>query len=87
MLIAPMLNLASLVQPMPLRFPHLDQLAHQIAPMHSASDLPTTIGCTDAWASVKPVLLISVELVQFSVSLSSFFVFCLIWPFYFILGI
>ena len=38
--------------------------------------LPTTIGCTDAHASVLPVLLISVELVQFSVSLSSFFVFC-----------
>ena len=44
-------------------------------------------GCTDAWASVLPVLLISVELVQFSVSLSSFFVFCFVWPFYFIPGI
>ena len=77
MLIAPMLDLASSIQPVPLRFSHLDQLAHQIAPMHRASDLPTTIGCTDAWASVKQVLLISVELVQFSVSLSSFFVFFL----------
>ena len=39
------------------------------------------------WASVLPVLLISVELVQFSVSLSSFFVFCFVWPFYIIPGI
>ena len=29
-----------------------------------ASDLPTTIGCTDAHASVKPVPLFSAELVQ-----------------------
>ena len=50
MLIAPMLDLASSVQPVPLRFSHLDQLAHQIAPMHRASDLPTTIGCTDGGA-------------------------------------
>ena len=51
MLIAPMLDLASSVQPVPLRFPHLDQLAHQIAPMHRASDLPITIGCTDGGAT------------------------------------
>ena len=50
MLIAPMLDLASSVQPVPLRFPHLAQLAHKIAPMHRASDLPTTIGCTDGGA-------------------------------------
>ena len=87
MLNVPMLVLTSSVQPVPLRFPHLAQLVRQIAPMHRASDLPTTIGCTDAWASVKPVLLISVELVQFSVPLSSFFVFCFVWHFYFIPGI
>ena len=46
----PMLVLTSSVQPVPLRFSHLAQLAHQIAPMHRASDLPTTIGCTDGGA-------------------------------------
>ena len=50
MLIAPMLDMTSSVQPVPLRFPHLAQLAHKIAPMHRASDLPTTIGCTDGGA-------------------------------------
>ena len=37
--------------------------------------------------SVLPVPLVSVELVQFSVSLSSFFVFCFAWHLYIILGI
>ena len=46
----PMVVLTSSVQPVPLRFSHLAQLAHQIAPMHRASDLPTTIGCTDGGA-------------------------------------
>ena len=46
----PMLVFTSSVQPVPLRFPHLAQLAHQIAPMHRVSDLPTTIGCTDGGA-------------------------------------
>ena len=32
----------------------------------------------------NPVSLSFAELVQFSVSLSSFFVFCFVWPFYFI---
>ena len=50
MLNVPMLVLTSSVQPVPLRFPHLAQLAHQIAPMHRASDLPTTIVCTDGGA-------------------------------------
>ena len=46
----PMRVLTSSIQPVPLRFPHLAQLAHQIAPMHRASDLPITIGCTDGGA-------------------------------------
>ena len=46
----PMLVLTSSVQPVPLRFSHLAQLAHQNAPMHRASNLPTTIGCTDGGA-------------------------------------
>ena len=48
--VALMLDLTSSVQPVPLRFSHLAQLAHQIAPMHRASDLSTTIGCTDGGA-------------------------------------
>jgi hypothetical protein len=51
------------------------RLSANFAQMDRVSDLPTTIGCTDAIGTVLPVLLISVELVQFSVSLSSFFVF------------
>jgi len=43
----------------------------QICSDARASELPTTIGCTDA-----------AELIQFSVSLSSFFVYCFAWPFY-----
>jgi len=37
-----------------------------------ASDLPTTIGCTDAHASVKPVPLFSAELVQCIAAISGF---------------
>jgi hypothetical protein len=36
---------------------------------------------------VHPVPLTSVKFVQFNISLSSFFVFCFAWPFYFIPGI
>jgi len=57
--------------------------------------------CTDAYMSVYPVLtgysgdpasdhqvpLVSAELIQFNLSLSSFFVFCFAWPFCFIPGI
>ena len=60
------------------------------------TDLCHTVGRQIFWqpsdapmlgASVLPVLLISVELFQFSVSLSSFFVFCFACPFYFVPGI
>ena len=45
------------------------------------------VGLTGDRVSVKPMLLFSAELVQFSVSLSFFFVFYFAWAFYFIPGI
>jgi hypothetical protein len=44
-------------------------------------------GYSGAPASDHPVQLVSAELVHFNLSLSSFFVFCFAWPFYFIPGI
>ena len=66
--------------------------------LHVAST--SSANCTDATASVYPVLtgysgapgsddpvqLETAELVQFNLSLSSFFVFCFAMAFYFILG-
>ena len=56
MLIAPMLDLISSVQPVPLRFPHLIAFGAQTCTDAWASVLPTTIGCTDGAMSVYPVL-------------------------------
>ena len=50
MLKAPMPLSDPSVKPVLLRFPHLAQLAHPIAPMLRASVYPTTIKCTDGGA-------------------------------------
>ena len=56
-------------------------------PSFMASDHPVSLVCLfDLADSDNPTLLSFAELVQFSISLSSFFVFCFARPFYFILG-
>ena len=51
------------------------------------SDNPASLKClSDLVCSDNPTLMCYVELVQFSVYLSFFFVFCFIRAFYFILG-
>ena len=44
-----------------------------------ASDLSTTIGCTDAYASVKPVPLFSAELVQCIATINFHYAFTSLW--------
>ena len=53
-------------------------------PRSNGSDYPTATGWSGAPASDHPVLLGTAKLVHFIFSLSSFFVFCFAWPFYFI---
>ena len=48
---------------------------------------PVPAGYSGAYTPVHPVPLSFAELVHFFISLSSFLVFCFVWPFYFIPGI
>jgi len=72
---------------------HLDMLSGTSSeglsnPSFMASDHPASLVClSDLADSDNPTLLSFAELVQFNVSLSSFFVFCFARAFYFILGI
>ena len=71
---------------------HLDMLSGTLSeglsgPSFMASDHPASLMClSDLADSDNPTLLSFAELVQFSISLSSFFVFCFAKAFYFILG-
>ena len=71
---------------------HLDMLSGTSSeglsdPSFMASDHPASLVCLfDLADSDNPTLLSFAELVQFNVSLSSFFVFCFARVFYFILG-
>ena len=71
---------------------HLDMLSGISSeglsdPSFMASDHPASLVClSDLADSDNPTLLSFAELVQFIISLSSFFVFCFARAFYFILG-
>src|SRR6185312_4321160 len=85
---APMPSLTPSVQPVTwaiLTWSSLDlHLVLRFAPMPRRRNFRQPSDAPMLHASVLPVLLFSAELLQFSVSLSFFFVYCFVWHFYFI---
>jgi hypothetical protein len=75
------------IQPVLHFFLHLISKGAQACAKAKPSDLPTTIGCTDAIGVGSSGATDFYRTRPIQRFLSSFFVFCFAWPFYFILGI